>query len=218
MSSILLSFLSGKGKKVNVHGNSLVYGSGTSTGLPSDPNSLTSLLTAYLGSSYNVNNYGTPGITITSLTSEIPAKVTANYDDTNYDMTIVVMWEITNMLYYGSTASDVLVAINNYCTAVKAAKPQTRIIIGTCLPRGGGGSWTSDYAATEAKRVSINNSIIGATAPLWDGIANVALNSNIGSVGAWANTTYYSADQAHLTNAGYAQVETVFRNAILNTI
>lgn len=111
---------------------------------------------------------------------------------------ILVMWGGSNDLF-GIThpIEDIEAGLAQWCAARKTAHPDTKIVLGTYLPRA---------ASKEADRQILNQWIRNNYATIADGLADMGNDANIGQAGQNKDLTYYIEDQVHLNADGYAIV------------
>src|SRR5262249_41231009 len=66
---------------------------------------------------------------------------------------------------------------------------------------------------------NIYNALIRTNWPQFaDGLADIAADSRIGADGAYANTTYFNADQIHPNDTGYTIMAGIVQTAITNLV
>lgn len=128
---------------------------------------------------------------------------------------IVVAWEVGNDIYYNGDATAAYNRFVEYCQDRQAAGWK---VIAVTVPYrdhsdccGGVTPAGDNDAAYTAKRLSVNASIVANWATFADGLADIADNANLSSY----NTTYFSADRIHLTDAGYQLVADLILPVIL---
>jgi lysophospholipase L1-like esterase len=154
-----------------------------------------------------VYNYGVGGQTMSQMTADAVSQVDSLFDSTMNG--IVLPFGGTNDLNSGvdQTAATCYSRIVAYHTARQSAGWRT--VAFTILPRTDAG-----YSEThEANRLTVNTSIRDNWEDFADALVDVAADSRIGDVADTSNTTYYY-DLVHLTNAGYAIVADLTRDAL----
>lgn len=163
-------------------------------------------------------------------TAEMTADFTATIGSvvlTGYTHKVLFAWEVTNDMY--ANASNATTTYNNlvaYCQQARATfGSDLKIIVGTCLPRGGSNPITAAnrqnpldlYDATTLNG-KIRNNADGA----WDAVCDVASDATMGvdsggvaGVGE-KNTTYYDVDEIHPTTTGYQYLADNYIYASIN--
>lgn len=178
-------------RQVIFDGNSLSKGILGSTDIYRFPNICTSSLRA-AGKIFASQCYAVSGKPTSELITDFPTKI-APYVRSN---DIVVLWEITNDLYVNSyTATQAYNDIVTYAGLVRALN--AKFVVVTMVARNYSldpvGLWAIGQAA---------NALIAADASCYDAIARPDLDTNLDQKSDCSNTTYYLADQLHLTNTG----------------
>lgn len=127
--------------------------------------------------------------------------------DTSFTRGVCLVWAGTNALYGGGTAAAAHTSLRSVWAAARAAG--WAVVAFTVLPRSDVGT----PVGFEVARQSLNT-LIRADTTLYDALADVAANTTIGDAGDETNATYY-ADLVHLTDAGYAIVADIARDAMV---
>ena len=141
-------------------------------------------------------NLGVPGQTTGMMTADAAAEVDPLYS-AGRDHNVLVVWEGTNDLAYGTTrplsAAQAYRHLAEYCRARRKAGYE--VVILTVLPREGSASFN-------AARSDLNERLRAGWRDFADALADVAADPTIGPDGAELDTTYYR-DTVHLTAEGY---------------
>lgn len=174
------------------YGNSLFYGVGSQHGI-TDPVALSSLMLPTVP--LRIVNLGTPGITTTSLTTQIPSVLSPQMS-ASFSKNIIVFTEYINSYAANPTkTSDVLyqeaITLKN---SIKALNPSAQVINTTVL--------SNTSYMPDSVRNNLNGFII-ANAGGFDAVVNTAANTFIGVTGASTNQTYFRPDGIHLQPEGY---------------
>ncbi|QIL77676.1 SGNH/GDSL hydrolase family protein [Hymenobacter sp. HDW8] len=199
--------------KITYAGNSLLSGY---LGFVIDSKIMTEVKTqggAALGAgtseNFAVANYVTPQVL-----DQMP-KINAAFDPTK-DVNVLVLWEGTNHIYYGSTAKQAEESLLEVCRRARAAHPEWKIVMGSLLPRS-----EDDYPATQERdRLAVNVALRAVKASgntLFHELADVAQDPRIGPGGTEKDKTYYH-DLVHLNDAGQAVVAPIFAKSIVAVI
>lgn len=204
----LIGWLAAKRGRVLTPATHVVVFDGDSltVGFPAGP-AYTDQVLVGLGWIFEAYNIGIPGQKISEIVVNSPAKVDPLYDAgmTN----ILVVWAGTNDLATGATAAAAYANLVAYCQARRAVG--FKVVVATMLPR----TYTGDAVGTETQRGSFNTSIRNGWATFADRLADLAADTTIGDAGDQNNVTYYDADKAHMTTAGYAIVAGIVKAAVL---
>lgn len=199
-------------------GDSLTAGFGLT--IPPDvtyPNQTVALL-SYAASA--VNNVAVGGNTAAQRTAALSSAVYPLWKNDGAPQ-IVIIWAGTNDLYFGASAATTYANIKAYCTTLRAAKPNAKIIVLDVLPRTNSGT----PGTFETDRQTVNTSLRGdfptstaysliyTGASYADYLVDIGSNTTIGLAGQTTNATYY-LDLVHLTSTGYGIVAPYVRNAI----
>lgn len=192
-------------KRITFNGNSF-----TSTGTYTK-RVLVDLTNAY--DSYEINNRGLSGNTTVQIQTDA---VNTVFNRTKSYLTkdIYFFWELTNDMT--STSSDVSLCYThlvNYLTALRAAQPNGKIIVATCMPRLEG-AFVNANRQNDANLYDdttlngkIRNHIVqdGYADAICDTASDPIMgiySNGVAGIGE-KNTTYYSADEIHPTTTGY---------------
>lgn len=193
---------------VNILGNSLSSGTGSTGGPNQTPqaggNNLPSLLAASLGATARVRTDAYPGRTAVQIFNESQAFSALTL--TTSPKTISVVWELTNSM---ATQGSVYSAYEDYVRVCRAKRANGGLVVAaTCLYRGDTGNNAKNTAYTNA----VNALVRANWSTFADGLADVAADARMQD---YNNTTYFAADKIHLTDAGYVVAESIFRPVIL---
>ena len=181
-------------------GNSWVAGSGATGGL-NYPNQVKALLKKE-GKAVELINYGIPGQMIDRMLTNAASKIDTNH--TQYQFLIGL--ELVNQWGNTDESREVIYGkYKKYFLGRKAAGFQ-KVIALTPIAQG-----FYKRANWEADRQWFISKMLEEFPKLGIGIANVGGDPKLSD---WKNTTYFTADRIHPTNAGYA----VFAEIVYNTI
>lgn len=176
-------------------GNSQTSGQGSTGGAGQDQstagNNFPARVWNSLAATWDVRIDAYPGRTLSQMTAESPLcadMMTAKAGQRK----VAVVWETTNTLMNNTSPSLTLAALQKYCLDRKAAG--FNVLVGTCLNRGDG------YTNFNTDRQTVNTSILANFATYADGVIDFAAVPELQTI---TNTTYFNADQIHLTDAGY---------------
>ena len=129
---------------------------------------------------------------------------------------VVVFWGGTNDVIQGVAASTTYSNIKAYCNARKAAGEL--VIVFTLQPMGGLAAYETNRQAVNASlradfptTTAYTNILTGASYA--DYLVDLGNDATIGVAGAQTNPTYYT-DSVHMTDAGYAIVAGLVKNAL----
>lgn len=122
---------------------------------------------------------------------------------------VAVLWEASNHIYFGATASEAITAYVAWCNSVRASG--FKVVCVTVLPRSAG----SPPPTFEASRQTFNGYLRANWSSFSDGLADIAADPRIGDAGDEYDTTYYP-DLAHLNATGYGIVAGIMRQAVLS--
>ena len=179
-------------------GNSLVQGYASTGGntFPAQTNLL-------LGGNYSTYNLGIGGSGTPAWTSLGPAivdpAVAPGVPNT------CVFWEGTNDIAQNNASGATAYAnIVTYCKARRAAGYQ--VVVLSVLPRNSTTGTYNTPALFETQRQACNTLLRANWQTFASGFVDVGNDPAIGQAGQYTNTTYYSGDGIHLTNAGYGVV------------
>lgn len=113
---------------------------------------------------------------------------------------IVVFMEITNEARDGLTAQVMVDNVQAYCA--QARSYGLKIVVCTCPA----GKLSGDPADTVTRELAANVILRNTYTSFADKLADVGAVSQLDAQADITNTTYYNADQLHLTTAGYTLV------------
>lgn len=184
-------------------GDSLTDGQNASAQASNYPNVCVAALSG------NRANYGVLNLGIRGQSAD-------QFDTTNYDIqvapmsitrypkNIAVLWLGTNDIKnFAKDENQTYASIKNGWAKLRAKG--FKIVAITCLPR--------NDAGFDVTRLAYNV-LIKSDASLYDALADVAADANIGDLADTTNPTYYEAAGVHLTNAGYAIVAGIVGTAV----
>jgi lysophospholipase L1-like esterase len=136
---------------------------------------------------YNLGADGQTAMDMDSADIDIEAKWSPYYK-----RNIVVAWEITNDLFYGATPSQAIDSLEVYC--INQKKRNYEVIVITCLPR----------YNIEAEDITTANTLLKSRYRNFsDKLVDL---TGVTELGDYNNTTYFTGDKIHLTEAGYKLV------------
>lgn len=161
-----------------------------------------------------LRNYGTSNYVTEYCQAKVGIETNQMHSDFNntlgkikadiYSKKVFVVWELTNDLYNSNNVDTAYNNIVSYCNQVRAVLgSDVKILVGTCLPRK-----FLDPAKRQELNTRIRNNYILFADDIIDvgGDAVVGVDSyGVAGVGE-KNTTYYGADETHMTIAGYNYV------------
>ena len=159
-----------------------------------------------LGSAnWDGTNLGTQGWWVGNLVADKPVHVDPLYSP-GRPLNIAVVLIGINNLGGGQTPAQVYSQLVAYCQSLQAGG--WKVVVCT-LP-------SADYQGTveDTSRDTYNSSIRSGWTGFADALADVASDPHLGPDGSYSNTTWYSSDQLHLSDAGYASVATVVLGAL----
>lgn len=193
----------GPARKVVFAGNSLTRGAGSTGG-----NTYPARALAILGADWTGVNSGVDGQSAADIIADYADQVGQHYDGTK-SVNVLVLWELTNDLYFGATAAT---AWSRYRTIAAAARAQGfRVVLATALPRDQPGL----IAGFEAARAAANALVLAGWRPVCDALMPLHQDTRVGDAGDEADATYYDADSVHMNNTGYGVVAAHAVTAIL---
>lgn len=189
-------------RRIACVGNSITWGVGAGA-----QNSYPTQLQALLGTGYQVCNWGIPSQTTTQMITGCPGQELSLARQGLASADIAVMLEVGNDVilppFVNSTTGYANVVAN--CGQLRAAG--FKVVVCTCFARLGTGS----SGATTTTITAINTLIRTNWATFADAIADLAANANLSDS---TNTTYFQADNVHLTTAGYGVVAGLVQTAL----
>lgn len=121
---------------------------------------------------------------------------------------VITVFEVTNALYFGATATTAYNDLVTYCQA--AQRRGFKVVVLTVLPRSDAGT----PGSFETDRQTVNTNLRANWTTFADALADVAADSRIGDAGDETNTTYY-ADRVHPTTTGGGIIAQIVYDAIL---
>jgi lysophospholipase L1-like esterase len=131
---------------------------------------------------------------------------------------VVILWGGTNDVLTGISTTTTYNNIKTYGNARKAAGEL--VIVFTLQPMGSSASYeTSRQALNTLLRADFptttayTNILTGASYA--DYLVDLGNDATLGVAGAQNDLTYYQSDKVHMTNAGYAIVAALVKNAFL---
>lgn len=183
-------------------GNSLTSGQG-STGGNTYPAQLAALIPgSAIGRTLEMLNLGVGGATTAQRAAADATHAYAN------PYACAVLWEATNDLYVNDDLTGAISRYVAWCNQVRA--DGYAVVACTVLPRSNVGT----PAGFEANRISFNTYVRNNYSAFAEALADIAANTDIGEAGDETNATYYSGDNVHLSNAGYAIVAQIVLDAL----
>lgn len=187
--------------KVVCDGNSLTAGNGAETVAHNYP----AYLRSYLRYGSTVSNVGVGGATTAQ-------RQAANATGPLFQAgAVACLWECSNDLSANQDPAGAVSRFFAWCDIVRAQG--YKVVIGTVLPRNDVGN--TPYAGFEADRQTVNAALRAGWSSHADALADTAADADIGAPGAWSNTTYFNADQVHLSGAGYERAASIFATAVI---
>lgn len=170
---------------------------------------------------------GISGIQTPTMVTNFATKVGA-WPFTWLTKNILIFWEVSNhMAIGGASVATAWASIVDYCAAARSYYPGVKIILTTCLPRGGATPITPALRQNPLDLndvTTINGKIRTDYATIADGLADVASNATYGidsggvpGVGE-KNTTYYNADEIHPKAALYSAAATSYWQPAVNAL
>ena len=166
-----------------IDGNSLSIGQGSTTG---------GYAKLFRDSGYTVYVRGIGGQSLTQMINNCQ-----DVDTTITKNALLIVDEITNELYFGSSPDTTFERLKRYCQQRKQLHPSLRIVIVTPTPRSNPGT-PIDF---ETKRQAVIAKI-KADKKFYNYLANAGEDSLIGYNGAQFDTQLYY-DSVHHTDSGY---------------
>lgn len=183
-------------------GDSITVGFGASTPWPS-------LLSLTNQPAYTTTNWGIFGVYLQAIDGSEANRVGLRCLTSN-GPSLALVFAGTNDLYSGYGTAVTYAALAGEIQTLKQAG--CRIFVGTMISRtgndGAGGSMDNDKNAYDAMILSRAKQS-GA-----DGVIDFAANPLLGADGAYANTTYFSGDGVHPTQAGQQLLANAASNAL----
>ena len=183
----------------------IMEGDSLTQGYNSPSNALEFPEIAYQGASnaspYNYRNYAVSGSKVSDLTNRA-SQIDSLYSGSRAK-NILYVWIGTNDMAAGATNTTVYNNLVTYCQARRAAG--WKVIVRTMIPR---------IAVSDTVRLAFNSSIRANWPTFADGLDDLGNDPILGQAGVQANTSYYAADQIHLTPAGYGIAATYASAAI----
>lgn len=231
---VVYNYLSGLGRttprpKVQMIGNSLFAGSGTSTGITTVPGTAqngyaqhgkkdlpSQLLDLYPADDVSIRVDAYPGRTTQQIASDIVSTSMPMFAPAGHPTQVAVVWEVTNDIQQNSAAAKAAVLAGsvpapytNYVSVCQTLRAQGWIVAAvTCLPRGDSG--TPFYMIYQ----DVNQRIRKNWPTFADLLIDVAQDPRIGLPGCESNTTYFNADTVHLNDEGCRVAANIMRQAL----
>lgn len=156
-------------------------------------------MAVYLGSAWSIENYAVSGQTTAQMQSDYAAQIAPRFNPF-VSRCVLHVWEITNDLFLGATATQATTHIEGYITS--ALGTGFEAIAGTCTPREDSGT----PVTFEADRQTVNGNLRTFCAANSVAVADYAGDARIGDAGDNNDATYYSIPGPHMTTAGYQVV------------
>lgn len=189
----------GRQAKIIFAGNSLTAGTNASSTEQFYPNQCMRLLR----SGEPFHNFGTPSQTTPQMITAAATQVDPVYDANR--KCVVLAWEGLNDLFAGSSAAQAYANLASYYGARRA---KGFIVIAATLIDCQNGSKPVGF---DTARATVNANILANYLTFAHGYADFAARAELSNAN---DTTYFSTDKTHLTDAGYAVVASVARTAI----
>jgi lysophospholipase L1-like esterase len=155
----------------------------------------------------SITNIATGGDTYGGAITEAASELTPCFDSRK-GSNVLCLWLGINDFRAGSSPSAVYSQLTSYCALRRATG--FKIIIGTVTPCSIGGT-DINY---EANRQEFNANVRANYSSFADGLFDIGNDANMGQAGQETNTTYYSGDNCHPNNTGYAIVAGLAKIAI----
>ena len=154
---------------------------------------------ALLPAGLDWKNLGVGGQTTVMMAADAAAEVDP-LSDPRRPVTVLVVWEGTNDLIFGTSPPYNVGQAHRHLAAYCRARQRAgfRVVVCTVLPRG-------RSAEFNEARNALNAELRAHWRSFADGLADVGADATIGPDGAEADAAYYR-DLVHLTPAGYAIV------------
>lgn len=185
-------------------GNSLTVGDINNPG-KSYPDLLNDSVSGELGDT--CWNYGINGATTSTLLANESSPVSKWSPYTREQL--MVVWEITNDIYYGLTAQQAIDGLETYCKRMQYRGFKVAVL--TAIPAGRtyqAGGTIADYNAS----LDSANAILANT---YTQFADYFVDlRGVSELSDYDDLTYYSADKIHLVEAGYAIVAREIKNSV----
>lgn len=191
--------------KIVCAGNSLTYGTGTTTpATDAYPAQLASLITSrgYTSFQTSITNVGISGRTTAQMITDATTLVDPLRDSPTWPMNILIAWEGTNSIAQsGLTAVQAGDAMKTYCAARRAlgwyVYACTMIVAGTI----------SETVRGDYNAIIKDNAQIGVS---WDGVIDIGADTRIDPTPAAG----IYVDSYHITTVGQSYVADTVANAI----
>lgn len=173
------------------------------------PNAYLRAAAATLGARFNC--VGVNGRTLaTIVSSSLQGNMVAAPSRTN----VWVVFAGTNDVAANANDTSVTGNITTYCSRIKGANPNAKIILCTMLPRNAQFSNGQNAAGFDATRLSINTWIRANVGSIADGLADFAANAAFDTLSDADNTTYFNSDKVHPNNTGHALLAQILTSAV----
>jgi hypothetical protein len=144
-----------------------------------------------LGSSWNTTNYGLGGTKYSDIINTSP-KTTYWQRNSLLVQDVIFCLSGQNDIAAGLTGAQTWTLCQTWASGIKAIG--FKLVIGTIFAQNRGTTWDTERLAF--------NTLLKASSGVCDAVADFASDSIIGSASNTSNTTYYQADQVHLTEYG----------------
>lgn len=195
---------------------SIIYCDGDSitVGYPGLPNPYPTLLSP-VGAPWFIINGGVTGRTLATMYADGASAVDPDYSAGQRN--IDVIWGGTNdFVVNGSTPAAVYAILQEYCAARRAVG--WKVIVVTMISRYFPGGNPVSGESIDADKDAYNALIRANWSTFADGLADVAANPNLGADGAYANLTYFQADQVHPTQFSITNIEAPIIGGAVNLL
>lgn len=161
------------------------------------PNSYPAQMAPLLPFSYSAYDMGHSGDATQDLLNRVQAQTDAYWIPDRPSNTYVP-WIGTNDISFGFTNSSIETNLITIWTGRKAVG--FKVFACTIIPRG------TFNGTQETQRQALNAWIVANWSTYCDGLIDFTTNAAFNSSTSYTNTTYYNADQTHLTNTGYGVI------------
>lgn len=187
-------------------GDSITYGTGIT-----DPwtQSLSLNLTVPTADVYN---FGVASETLLTMIANAPTVIDPCLISGHKN--ICVIWGGTNdMAQSGRTPAQTYASLKTYCAARRAAG--WKVVVVTMISRTGNNPVGGESLDTDK---TAYNALIRSDPTIYDALADVAGNANLGADGAFSNTTYFQVDGVHPTQLSATTIIAPIIGAAISSI
>lgn len=151
---------------------------------------------------WDMRNFGVAGQTLVNMLSDVTSQVDTWYNSLRPKKT-VICWGGTNDIVGGSSAIAVQSGIGSYCSGRKAMG--FSVVVCNILTRAGFGG------SQQTIRTGVNTWLASNFSGFADQMVDLAADARLSD---FTNTTYFNADQTHLTTTGYGVVAELIKPKI----